>query len=101
MPEEPRVLDPVGEPYRIRLPELGAGTPEIRVHRHPAQHGLHVLGGMAVNAYFWGPGAKLWKTNPVWFTNRVEHAGLFWHFVDLVWIFLFPTLYLLLKRHLL
>jgi heme/copper-type cytochrome/quinol oxidase subunit 3 len=58
-------------------------------------HMMHVFGGMVVNAYFWGPGAKLWKTNPVWFTNRVEHSGLFWHFVDLVWIFLFPTLYLL------
>jgi len=58
-------------------------------------HMLHVMGGMAVNAYFWGPGAKLWKTNPEWFRNRVEHSGLFWHFVDLVWIFLFPTLYLL------
>ena len=58
-------------------------------------HMLHVIGGMVVNAYFWGPGAKLYKTNPVWFTNRVEHSGLFWHFVDLVWIFLFPTLYLL------
>ena len=40
-------------------------------------HMLHVAGGMAVNAYFWGPGAKLWTTNPVWFTNRVEHSGLF------------------------
>ncbi len=58
-------------------------------------HGLHVFGGMCINAYFLGPGAKLYKTNPVWFTNRVEHSGLFWHFVDLVWIFLFPTLYLL------
>jgi heme/copper-type cytochrome/quinol oxidase subunit 3 len=58
-------------------------------------HMLHVAGGMAVNAYFLGPGSKLWKTNPVWFTNRVENSGLFWHFVDLVWIFLFPTLYLL------
>ena len=58
-------------------------------------HMLHVAGGMAVNAYFWGPGAKLWESNPEWFINRVEHAGLFWHFVDLVWIFLFPTLYLL------
>jgi heme/copper-type cytochrome/quinol oxidase subunit 3 len=58
-------------------------------------HMLHVAGGMAVNAYFWGPGSKLYETNPVWFTNRVEHSGLFWHFVDLVWIFLFPTLYLL------
>jgi heme/copper-type cytochrome/quinol oxidase subunit 3 len=58
-------------------------------------HMLHVIGGMAVNAYFLGPGSKQWKTNPAWFTNRVENAGLFWHFVDLVWIFLFPTLYLL------
>ncbi|HYV20260.1 MAG TPA: cytochrome c oxidase subunit 3 [Verrucomicrobiae bacterium] len=58
-------------------------------------HMIHVIGGMAVNAYLWGPGAKLYKTNPEWFTNRVENAGLFWHFVDLVWIFLFPTLYLL------
>jgi cytochrome c oxidase subunit III len=58
-------------------------------------HGLHVFGGMVVNAYFLGPGSKLWKTNPEWFINRVENSGLFWHFVDLVWIFLFPTLYLL------
>lgn len=58
-------------------------------------HMLHVIGGMVVNAYLWGPGAKLYKTNPEWFQNRVENAGLFWHFVDLVWIFLFPTLYLL------
>jgi cytochrome c oxidase subunit 3 len=58
-------------------------------------HGLHVIGGMAVNAYFIGPGSKLWKKDPQWFTNRVENAGLFWHLVDLVWIFLFPILYLL------
>jgi heme/copper-type cytochrome/quinol oxidase subunit 3 len=58
-------------------------------------HALHVIGGMAVNAYLWGPGAKMWKTSPQQFTNRVETAGLFWHFVDLVWIFLFPILYLL------
>ncbi len=58
-------------------------------------HGLHVIGGIIVNSYNLGPGSKLWKTDPARFTNRVEVAGLYWHFVDLVWIFLFPVLYLL------
>lgn len=58
-------------------------------------HGLHVLGGALLIAYYWGPGAKMWKTDPERYTNRVEVSGLFWHFVDLVWIFLFPILYLL------
>ena len=58
-------------------------------------HGLHILGGMIVMAYFIGPGAKLWKSNADQFTNRIEYTGLYWHFVDLVWIFLFPVLYLL------
>ncbi len=58
-------------------------------------HALHVLGGALVIAYFWIPGLAMWKTDPERFTNRIEVSGLFWHFVDLVWIFLFPVLYLL------
>ena len=58
-------------------------------------HGLHIIGGMIVMAYLLGPGAALYKKNPDQFTNRVENTGLYWHFVDLVWIFLFPVLYLL------
>ena len=58
-------------------------------------HGIHVIGGIIVNSYLWGPGAAMWKTDPERFTNRIEIAGLYWHFVDLVWIFLFPVLYLL------
>ena len=58
-------------------------------------HALHIVGGIIVNAYFWGPGSAMWRTERERFTNRVEAAGLYWHFVDLVWIFLFPVLYLL------
>lgn len=59
-------------------------------------HGLHVLGGVLVFLYFWLPvGANLYKRNPEHLANRVEVAGLFWHFVDLVWIFVFPLFYLL------
>jgi heme/copper-type cytochrome/quinol oxidase subunit 3 len=58
-------------------------------------HGLHVLGGIIVNLYFWLTGKKMWESDPQRLVNRIEVAGLYWHFVDLVWIFLFPLLYLL------
>ncbi|MBI5773570.1 MAG: cytochrome c oxidase subunit 3 [Verrucomicrobia bacterium] len=60
-----------------------------------ALHALHVFGGALVIFYIWGPGAKMWQTDRERYINRVEVSGLFWHFVDLVWIFLFPVLYLL------
>ena len=56
-------------------------------------HALHVFGGILFNFYV------LTRTfNPlVWASqsHRLELAGLYWHFVDIVWIFLFPLLYLL------
>ncbi len=58
-------------------------------------HGLHIIGGIIVMLYLSGPGAKLWARNSEQYMNRVEYTGLYWHFVDLVWIFLFPVLYLL------
>jgi len=58
-------------------------------------HAIHVIGGMLVNAFLLGPGTRMWASEPERFTNRVEVAGIYWHFVDLVWIFLFPVLYLL------
>jgi cytochrome c oxidase subunit 3 len=58
-------------------------------------HALHVIVGMIVNGYLWGPGARMWHGQPERFANRIEVAGIYWHFVDVVWIFLFPVLYLL------
>jgi hypothetical protein len=58
-------------------------------------HGLHVLAGALVLAYMLVFGRKLYDKDPEHMANRVEVGGLFWHFVDLVWIFLFPLLYLL------
>ena len=51
-------------------------------------HGLHVIGGLVANTvvYF-----NLKRGVHV---RRVESVGIYWHFVDVVWIFLFPLLYL-------
>ena len=58
-------------------------------------HGLHVIGGAIVLGYYLFRGRKMYLSNPEWLANRVEVGGLFWHFVDLVWIFVFPILYLM------
>jgi cytochrome c oxidase subunit 3 len=57
-------------------------------------HALHIIGGIIVMLYFLGPGSALYKRNPEQLTNRIEVTGIFWHFVDLVWITVFPILYL-------
>lgn len=57
-------------------------------------HLLHLLAGIVVNTYHLGVGKKMWASDPERFISRIEVTGLYWHFVDLVWIFLFPTLYL-------
>jgi len=57
-------------------------------------HGLHIVAGILVNTYLLTLGSALWKTNAEQFTNRVENAGLYWHFVDLVWVFIFALFYL-------
>ena len=54
-------------------------------------HGLHVVVGLIL---FGIPLAKGKRLNGDW-TDYVENSGLYWHFVDLVWIFLFPLLYII------
>jgi len=55
---------------------------------------LIIYGMTFIDSLMMNPHADF-ENEPERFTNRVEVAGLYWHFVDLVWIFLFPALYLL------
>ena len=51
-------------------------------------HGLHVIAGMVIMLIV----AQTAKRNLE--LHRVELIGIYWHFVDVVWIFLFPLLYI-------
>lgn len=56
-------------------------------------HALHVVVGLAAWAWMLLVGVAF-GLQPR-HQNLVENAGIYWHFVDLVWIFLFPLLYLM------
>jgi cytochrome c oxidase subunit 3 len=56
-------------------------------------HGLHVLGGMIALGILWYRNRR--GDFDEHYCDPIEMTGLYWHFVDLVWIFLFPALYLL------
>ncbi len=51
-------------------------------------HGLHVLAGAIIMLFVAADAAKNQEL------QRVECVGLYWHFVDIIWIFLFPLLYI-------
>jgi cytochrome c oxidase subunit 3 len=55
-------------------------------------HGVHVLIGMGLIAWILRRTIKR-EFSPSYYTP-VEIVGFYWHFVDLVWIYLFPLLYL-------
>ena len=56
-------------------------------------HALHMVVGMGIMLFMMRPALRgRWDVNN---HNFVEGFGLYWHFVDIVWIFLFPFLYLI------
>jgi cytochrome c oxidase subunit 3 len=55
-------------------------------------HGIHVLVGMGLIT--WVLRRTMRGDFDANYYTAVEGVGLFWHVVDLVWIFLFPLLYL-------
>ena len=55
-------------------------------------HFLHVLAGMVFIAHCMARTRA--ETGQLGYLVKLENTGLFWHFVDLLWLFLFPLLYL-------
>ena len=78
------------------------GDPEMPVNTHlffaiyfcmTGLHGIHVVIGMGVIGWLiWR--AQRGEFGPKYFTP-VDLGGLYWHIVDLIWIFLFPLFYLI------
>lgn len=59
-------------------------------------HALHMIVGLGLMAWMliWTCRGRITRE----YTSPIEISGLYWHFVDIVWIFLFPLLYLI-ARH--
>ena len=57
----------------------------------PALHGVHLLTGVSILLWL------TWDASKPGFLarrqNRIEIYGLYWHFIDLIWIMVFPILY--------
>ncbi len=56
-------------------------------------HAIHIIAGVGVLAWMWLR-ARRREFSAAYYTP-VECAGLYWHLVDIIWIFLFPLLYLI------
>ena len=60
-------------------------------------HALHMIIGIGLVTWIVIAGAR--GAYSADYYSPVENVGLYWHFVDLVWIYLFPLLYLISKKH--
>lgn len=81
-----------------RWSEVHAAPPQVELFMFfyfgmTGLHALHMVVGIGLMMIlvFMARAGKFTPENP----NPVEMSGLYWHFVDIVWIFLFPLLYLI------
>ena len=101
--EDPPVAELAGrvESFRETFPRRAGLLPEVDVipggnlwlstyFLITGLHAVHVVIGIVLLAV----PALAWNLSSAWFPY-LENAALYWHFVDLVWIFLFPIVYLI------
>ncbi len=62
-----------------------------------AMHGLHMIIGLGLMTYYLVQSLR--GKYSAQYYSPIEVGGLYWHFVDIVWIFLFPLLYLIGGRY--
>ena len=78
-------MTPRGNPWAPDVPQFGATFFTLTgLHMLHVTIGVVMLGYMAIRA----SGRKF-------HANDIEVSGLYWHFVDLVWMFIFPMVYLM------
>jgi len=87
------LLDPHGEHYAY-LADVPYASQFFSIYFvMTGIHGLHVIAGMAVIGWV---AVRAWMGGySSEYYTPVELSGLYWHLVDIVWIFLFPMLYLI------
>jgi cytochrome c oxidase subunit 3 len=83
-------------------PEWGSAAPGVQMFMcfyffMTGLHALHMVVGLGVLAVLVGMSARGRFTSQYYVP--LEISGLYWHFVDIVWIFLFPLLYLIGGRY--
>ena len=77
----------------VRLGDVNNLPDVLRSLQNIKRHGIHVIAGIFVIAWIFIRSAQ-GKYSREYYTP-VDMVGLYWHLVDLVWIFLFPLLYLI------
>ena len=104
-PDRSLLPDAAPGPSGLSAPAIATGDHEDSVEPRNVQiffsvyflmtglHGLHVIAGMVVITIVM-LGAIKGRYGPRNFIG-VDNAGLYWHLVDLIWIYLFPLLYLI------
>lgn len=86
------ILHLFGEPAGVEPLKPSSGVAGAAFFMMTGMHAFHVLSGLILLAIVWVNGRRgLYDVK----NYPVEAAAVYWHFVDVVWIFFYPALYLI------